>query len=125
MTEAINTIRNSCSRRKGRRFRHDRCRARQLLLCESWKTLLYQMRVPNTPGECESAVPAVDFCDDFCKGRTASPISKMLSSTTHTPTGRLAMPKTRRVDVLSTPNTLTSNSDAASATFGCSRNSGV
>ena len=42
--------------RKGRHFRHDRCRARQLLLCESWKTLLYQMRVPNTPGEC--AMPA-------------------------------------------------------------------
>src|SRR5882757_3415302 len=57
--------------------------------------------------------------------RTASPISKMLSSTTHVPIGRLAMPKTRRVDVLSAPNTLTSNSDAASATFGCSRNSGV
>jgi len=56
--------------------------------------------------------------------RTAQlPISKMLSSTTHTPTGRLAIPKTRRVDVLSAPNTLTSNSDAASATFGCSRNS--
>jgi len=35
------------------------------------------------------------------------------------------MPKTRRVDVLSAPNTLTSNSDAASATFGCSRNSEV
>jgi hypothetical protein len=35
------------------------------------------------------------------------------------------MPKTRRVDVLSAPNTLTSSSDAASATFGCSRNSGV
>ena len=52
-------------------------------------------------------------------------ISKILSSTTHTPTGRLAMPKTRRVDVLSAPNTLTSNSDAASATFGCSRNSGA
>jgi hypothetical protein len=39
--------------------------------------------------------------------RTASVISKMLSSTTHTPTGRLAMPKTRRVDVLSAPNTST------------------
>src|SRR6267378_5863679 len=49
----------------------------------------------------------------------------MLSRTTQTPTGRLAMPKTRRVDVLSVPNTLTSNSEAASATFGCSRNSGV
>jgi hypothetical protein len=35
------------------------------------------------------------------------------------------MPKTRRVDVLSAPNTLTISSDAASATFGCSRNSGV
>jgi CheY-like chemotaxis protein len=35
------------------------------------------------------------------------------------------MPKTRRVDVWSAPNTLTSKSDAASATFGCSRNSGV
>jgi hypothetical protein len=35
------------------------------------------------------------------------------------------MPNTRRVDVLSAPNTLTSNSDAASETFGCSRNSGV
>ena len=33
--------------------------------------------------------------------------------------------RARRVDVLSTPNTSTSNSDAASATFGCSRNSGV
>jgi hypothetical protein len=35
------------------------------------------------------------------------------------------MPNTRRVDVLSAPNTLTNNSDAASATFGCSRNLGV
>ena len=30
-----------------------------------------------------------------------------------------------RVDALSAPNTLTNNSDAASATLGCSRNSGV
>lgn len=35
------------------------------------------------------------------------------------------MPKTKRVDVLSVPNTSTSNSDAASATLACSRNSGV
>jgi len=40
-----------------------------------------------------------------------------LEHDTH-PTGRLAMPKTRRVDDLSAPNTLTSSSEAASATFG-------
>ena len=79
----------------------------------------------NAAGGLDGRQVAVDFCDGFYKGGTASPISKMLSSTTQTPTGRLAMPKTRRVDVLSAPNTLTSKSDAASATLGCSRNSGV
>src|ERR1041385_5461784 len=30
-------------------------RARQLLLCGSWKTLLYQMRVPNTRATLETS----------------------------------------------------------------------
>src|SRR6202023_2024138 len=64
--------------------------------------------------------------DTFLRVRHGqTPTSKISSSSTHAPTGRLAMPRTRRVDALSAPNTLTSNSDAASATLGCSRKSGV
>lgn len=44
--------------------------------------------------------------------------SKMISVSTHTPSGRLATPTTARVEILSGPNKLTSRSDAASATLG-------
>ena len=51
--------------------------------------------------------------------------SRMTSSSTGEPSGRLATPKTRRDEMVSPPRTSRSNSDAASATFGCSVNSGV
>src|SRR5439155_6983787 len=47
------------------------------------------------------------------------------SSSTGEPSGRLATPKTRREETAWSPKTSRSNSDAASATFGCSVNSGV
>src|SRR6266480_570565 len=48
--------------RKGHHFRHDRCRARQLSLCESWKTLLYQMRCRTPRGSvlCQRPAKAAD-----------------------------------------------------------------
>src|SRR5262249_59094496 len=51
--------------------------------------------------------------------------SRMTSSSTGEPSGRLATPKTRREETAWSPKTSRSNSDAASATFGCSVNSGV
>src|SRR5215831_19503633 len=51
--------------------------------------------------------------------------SRMTSSSTGEASGRLATPKTRREETASSPKTSRSNSDAASATFGCSVNSGV
>src|SRR5436309_370404 len=49
----------------------------------------------------------------------------MTSSSTGEPSGRLATPMTRREETVSSPRTSRSNSDAASAIFGCSVNSGV
>src|SRR5882757_6105589 len=49
--------------------------------------------------------------------------SKMTSNSTGVPRGRLATPYTRRQGLLSFPKTSLSNSEAASATFGCSRTS--
>src|SRR6266478_951767 len=49
----------------------------------------------------------------------------MTSSSIGEPSGRLATPKTRREETVSSPKTSRSSSDAASATFGCSVNSGV
>src|SRR5262249_36603701 len=51
--------------------------------------------------------------------------SRMTSSSTGEPSGRLATPKTRREERVWSPKTSRSNSDAASATLGCSVNSGV
>src|SRR5207248_5529526 len=51
--------------------------------------------------------------------------SKMTSSSTGEPSGRLATPKTSREETASSPKRSRSNSDAASAIFGCSVNSGV
>jgi len=51
--------------------------------------------------------------------------SRMTSSSTGEPSGRLATPMTRREETASSPKTSRSNSDAASATLGCSVNSGV
>src|SRR5215471_1852708 len=45
------------------------------------------------------------------------PTSKMISSSTGVPSGRLATPYTRRQGFLSLPKTSCSNSEAASATF--------
>ena len=50
---------------------------------------------------------------------------QMTSSSTGEPSGRLATPITRRDEIVSSPKTSRSNSDAASATFACSVNSGV
>ena len=49
--------------------------------------------------------------------------SKISSSSTGVPSGRLATPNTRRLGFLSFPKTSWSNSEAPSATFGCSRTS--
>src|SRR5216684_7914029 len=49
--------------------------------------------------------------------------SKMTSNSTAVPSGRLATPYTRRQGFLSFPKTSCNNSEAASATFGCSRTS--
>src|SRR5215831_11318688 len=49
----------------------------------------------------------------------------MTSNSTGEPSGRLATPKTRREEAVWAPKTSRSSSDAASATFGCSVNSGV
>ena len=51
--------------------------------------------------------------------------SRMTSSSTGESRGRLATPKTSREETVSSPKTSRSNSDAASATLGCSVNSGV
>src|SRR5262249_33286040 len=51
--------------------------------------------------------------------------SKITSSSTGEPSGRLATPKTRREEMASSPETSRNSSDAASATFGCSVKSGV
>ena len=56
-------------------------------------------------------------------GRVHRRTSKMTSSSTGTPSGKLATPKTRRLEILSSPKTSLSSSDAASATRGCSRTS--
>ena len=47
-----------------------------------------------------------------------TPTSKMTSSSTGVPSGRLATPYTRRQGFLSFPKTSCSSSEAASATFG-------
>lgn len=44
-------------------------------------------------------------------------VDSRISTTAHTPAGRLATPETMRVDVLSAPKTLASNSEAPSATL--------
>src|SRR5207244_11277554 len=49
--------------------------------------------------------------------------SKITSSSTGVPSGRLATPYTKRQGFLSFPKTSCSNSEAASATFGRSRTS--
>src|SRR5207302_3985029 len=49
--------------------------------------------------------------------------SKITSSSTGAPSGRLATPYTKRQGFLSFPKTSCSNSEAPSATFGCSRTS--
>src|SRR5262249_8906812 len=51
--------------------------------------------------------------------------SRMTSSSTGEPSGRLATPKTRREEMVASPKTSRSSSDTASATFGCSVSSGV
>src|ERR1700689_4665385 len=51
--------------------------------------------------------------------------SRMTSSSTGEPSGRLATPKTRRDEIVPSPKTSRSSSDAASATLGWSVNSGV
>src|ERR1700756_3152851 len=49
--------------------------------------------------------------------------SKIISSSTGTPSGRLATPYTKRHGFLSFPKTSCSNAEAPSAIFGCSRTS--
>src|SRR6202043_470293 len=58
-------------------------------------------------------------CSDVHQADT----SRITSSSTGTPSGRLATPYTRRQGLLSFPKTSCSNSEAASAIFGCSRTS--
>src|SRR5499433_4142806 len=56
-------------------------------------------------------------------GKHQTDISKINSSSTGVPSGRLATPYTRRLGFLSLPKTFWSSSEAPSATFGCSRTS--
>src|SRR4029077_13531908 len=56
-------------------------------------------------------------------GRHYADTSKINSSSTGTPSGRLATPYTSRLGFLSFPKTSCSNSEAPSAIFGCSRTS--
>lgn len=51
--------------------------------------------------------------------------ASMTSNSTGESRGRLATPKTRREEMVWSPETSRSNSDAASATFGCPVNAGV
>src|SRR5262249_2628671 len=73
--------------------------------------------------------PAYGSCHDLPSIQYRPPdqslTSRMTPSSTGDPSGRLATPKTRREATVCSPNTSRSNSDAASATFGCSVNSGV
>src|SRR5499427_4695766 len=57
------------------------------------------------------------------RGRHQFDTSKINSSSTGVPSGRLATPYTRRLGFLSLPKTSCSNSEAPSATFGRSRTS--
>src|SRR5580700_1081950 len=57
------------------------------------------------------------------RGRRHADTSKINSSSTGTPSGRLATPYTRRHGFLSFPKTSCSNSEAPSAIFACSRTS--
>ena len=50
--------------------------------------------------------------------RRHSATSRITSSSTGMPNGKLATPSTMRTDVLSFPKMLSNSSDAASATFG-------
>jgi hypothetical protein len=71
----------------------------------------------QAPGGHSTDVPQIP------RAENQSDTSKTNSSSTGVPSGRLATPYTRRLGFLSLPKTSCSNSEAPSATFGCSRTS--
>lgn len=78
-----------------------------------------QMRPAGTLHH-ETCPPDTDAVDH---GVFQSSISRTSSSSIGRPSGRLATPSTTRPESISLPNTLSSSSDAPSATFGWSRKS--